>query len=96
MFDLIFESAGFGFRGLFKTLSSTVILPTVIRTTDPFFIYATKGQRRLAMRALFAEHAVASPLVAIDDQVFTKEAESFDRLLVGQFSRRPDHLPVAP
>jgi hypothetical protein len=96
MFDLVFESAGFGLCGLFKTPSRTVILPTVIRTTDAVFIYATKGQRRFAMRALFADHAIASPLVAIHNQVFAKEAESFDRVIVRKFAGSSHGHPVTP
>ena len=76
MLDLVFEAAGFRLCRLFKTLTGAVEFPTVIRTANAFFVDAAKRERRLAVRALFADHAVTAALVAIDHQIFAQAAET--------------------
>ena len=94
--DLVLEAAFLRLGGLLEASSRAVEFPAMIATANAFLVDAAKSQRRFAMRAVLADHAVASRFVAIHDKILAQETNRLDRLLIGQFRGNRDRHPVAP
>src|SRR5919108_5517580 len=94
--DLILIGSLLRLGGLLEASSSPVKFPSVIWAANAFFADSAKGERRASMRAVLTDDAIALLPVAVDNKVFSQEANRFDRLLIGELGRHGYRQPVTP